>query len=298
MSEQRPVIQIERLAVSFGGESGRVRAVNEVNLTIYPRQTLGVVGESGCGKSVTALSTLQLVPRPPGLYESGRILWLENDEGDPVDLLSLSDRQMRDVRGNQIAMIFQEPMTSLNPVFTVGNQILEAIRLHQKVDRKTAVQIAIDALADVGIAAPAQRLKEYPHQLSGGMRQRVMIAMALACQPRLLLADEPTTALDVTIQAQILELLRELQARRGMSIMLIRTWAQSPCLPPVSSFRITTLSKLRSGYSLSEYLYKFPPPKSTCKTRAGPAAVPSAMRSPIQTSAIPLPVAILRSTVK
>ena len=221
MSEQRPVIQIERLAVSFGGESGRVRAVKQVDLTIYPRQTLGVVGESGCGKSVTALSMLQLVPRPPGRYESGRILWRDADDADPIDLLSLTERRMRDVRGNQIAMVFQEPMTSLNPVFTIGNQILEAIRLHQKVDRKTAVQIATDALADVGIAAPAQRLKEYPHQLSGGMRQRVMIAMALACQPRLLLADEPTTALDVTIQAQILELLRDLQSRRGMSIMLI-----------------------------------------------------------------------------
>lgn len=221
MSKERPIMQIQRLAVSFSGESGRVRAVNDVNLTIYPQQTLAVVGESGCGKSVTALSTLQLVPRPPGRYESGRIMWRNDDGDEPVDLLTLNEQQIRSVRGNQIAMIFQEPMTSLNPVYTVGNQILEAIRLHQTVNRKTAIQIAIDALADVGIAAPAQRLKEYPHQLSGGMRQRVMIAMALACQPRLLLADEPTTALDVTIQAQILELLRDLQTRRGMSIMLI-----------------------------------------------------------------------------
>ncbi|MEX0776023.1 MAG: ABC transporter ATP-binding protein [Phycisphaeraceae bacterium] len=231
-SQNKPLLQIRDLAVSFptGGRGARradqrrrVRAVNGVNLTIYPQQTLAVVGESGCGKSVTALSTLQLIPTPPGRYDGGSIHWYGQQNGDSagVDLLRLPEKKMRDIRGNQIAMIFQEPMTSLNPVYTIGEQILEAVLLHQKVTRRQAVQIAEAALRDVGIADPGNRLKEYPHQLSGGMRQRVMIAMALACQPVLLLADEPTTALDVTIQAQILELLRELQTRRHMSVLLI-----------------------------------------------------------------------------
>jgi oligopeptide/dipeptide ABC transporter ATP-binding protein len=228
----QPLLRVENLAVSFDGPAGRVRAVNGVNLSIYPGQTLGVVGESGCGKSVSALSTLQLVPTPPGRFESGSIWWkpgtMSSETGSdpvslsqPVDLLKYSEKQMQKIRGNDIAMIFQEPMTSLNPVYTVGEQILEAILLHQKVSRTQAVDIAVQALKDVGIADAASRLRVYPHQMSGGMRQRVMIAMALACQPKLLLADEPTTALDVTIQAQILELLRKLQAERGMSIMLI-----------------------------------------------------------------------------
>jgi len=196
--------------------------VNGLNLSVYPEQTLAVVGESGCGKSVSVLSTLQLVPTPPGRYENGHIWWSGDGDTPPVDLLALPEKKIRSIRGNQIAMIFQEPMTSLNPVYTIGEQILEAILLHQKkMKRRQAIQIAIDALADVGIADPEIRFKEYPHLLSGGMRQRVMIAMALACQPRLLLADEPTTALDVTIQAQILELLRKLQHERGMSILLI-----------------------------------------------------------------------------
>jgi oligopeptide/dipeptide ABC transporter ATP-binding protein len=216
---EQPLLRIDDLAVSFGGDR-LVRAVNGVNLTVYPRQTLAVVGESGCGKSVTALSTLKLVPTPPGSYDAGKILWRHGD-GPPIDLLQQSERSMRSIRGNQIAMIFQEPMTSLNPVYTIGEQILEAILLHQKVSSRQAVSIAEQALGDVGIADASGRLKEYPHQLSGGMRQRVMIAMALACQPELLLADEPTTALDVTIQAQILELLRKLQAQRGMSVLLI-----------------------------------------------------------------------------
>ncbi|MCX5661581.1 MAG: ABC transporter ATP-binding protein [Planctomycetota bacterium] len=228
---EQPLLRIENLAVSFGGDRGRVLAVNRVNFSVYPRQTLAVVGESGCGKSVTALSTLRLVPTPPGRFDGGRILWsggkgektgpASDSNTTPVNLLTLPDRDMRSIRGNQIAMIFQEPMTSLNPVYTIGEQILEAILLHQKVDRRQAVEIATAALAEVGIADPGPRLKEYPHRLSGGMRQRVMIAMALACQPRLLLADEPTTALDVTIQAQILELLRRLQEQRGMSVLLI-----------------------------------------------------------------------------
>jgi oligopeptide/dipeptide ABC transporter ATP-binding protein len=216
----QPLLQVRNLAVSFGNRYSRVRAVRDVNLTVYPRQTLAVVGESGCGKSVSAMSALQLVPTPPGRYEAGEILW-RNEDGSTVDLLKQRDRDMRRVRGKQIAMIFQEPMTSLNPVYTIGEQITEAVRLHQRVSSRQANDIAAQALTDVGIAVPYSRLKEYPHQLSGGMRQRVMIAMALACQPRLLLADEPTTALDVTIQAQILELLRRLQREHGMSVLLI-----------------------------------------------------------------------------
>jgi len=213
--DNQPLLRIEDLAVSFDTSEGVVRAVNGVNMSIYPGQTLGVVGESGCGKSVSALSTLQLVPTPPGSYDSGRIFF------DGENLLDKTEKQMQKIRGNHIAMIFQEPMTSLNPVYTVGDQILEAILLHQNVGRAEAVDIAEQALRDVGIAEPRRRLDEYPHQMSGGMRQRVMIAMALACKPRLLLADEPTTALDVTIQAQILELLRSLQNEHGMSVMLI-----------------------------------------------------------------------------
>jgi len=218
-----PLLRSEELAVSVAGEQRgqRVRAGNAVNLSIYPRQTLAVVGESGCGKSVTALSILRLVPTPPGRYDTGSIWWQSDPARQAVDLLRVSDRQMRQLRGGQIAMIFQEPMTSLNPVYTVGEQIIEAVVLHQNVMRGQAGGIVEAALADVGIADPGSRLKAYPHQLSGGMRQRVMIAMALACRPRLLLADEPTTALDVTIQAQILELLRKLQEERGMSVLLI-----------------------------------------------------------------------------
>lgn len=215
-----PLLRIENLAVSFGSPQKKIRAVMGVNLAVYPQQTLAVVGESGCGKSVSALSILQLVPTPPGIFESGRILWSPQGE-EPVDLLSYTDAQMQHVRGNQIAMIFQEPMTSLNPVYTIGEQILEAVLLHQRVTRREATCIAAEALDDVGIADAAQRLKEYPHQMSGGMRQRIMIAMALACQPALLLADEPTTALDVTIQAQILDLLHDLKQRRKMAVMLI-----------------------------------------------------------------------------
>ncbi len=223
-----PLLTIEELAVSFhtpgsgdrSATGGMVQAVTDVSLTIYPRQTLAVVGESGSGKSVSALSVLKLLPSPPAIYNRGRIMW-SGDKSAAVDLMVQGEKQMQKVRGAQIAMIFQEPMTSLNPVYTIGEQILEAILLHQNVDQGRAIDIAERALTDVGIAAPRERLKEYPHQMSGGMRQRVMIAMALACRPRLLLADEPTTALDVTIQAQILELLRKLQDEHGMSVMLI-----------------------------------------------------------------------------
>jgi len=220
---KEPVLQINNLSVSFpGGASGRrVQAADRVSMSIFPAQTLAVVGESGSGKSVSALSVLQLIPHPPGHTDGGQIWWTPDPALKPNNLLTYNDKRMRKVRGNEIAMIFQEPMTSLNPVYTVGEQVLEAILLHQKVGKDQAVAIAAQALHDVGIADPASRLKEYPHQLSGGMRQRVMIAMALACQPALLLADEPTTALDVTIQAQILELLRKLQREKQMAIMLI-----------------------------------------------------------------------------
>ena len=242
MQTQQPQLIIEDLGVSFpqadaSGRGKRFQAVRGVNLSVYPAQTLAVVGESGSGKSVSAMSILQLIPTPPGKYESGKILWRGEEQtpgeagsaeaesvsagGAYVDLLTYNDKQMRKVRGNQIAMIFQEPMTSLNPVYTIGEQITEAVLLHQKVSKSEANRIAAEALRDVGIAGPEARLKEYPHQLSGGMRQRVMIAMALACQPRLLLADEPTTALDVTIQAQILELLRTLQDTKRMAVLLI-----------------------------------------------------------------------------
>ena len=220
----RPILRVEQLAVSFdNGKGPRIQAVDGVGMTIHPRQTLAVVGESGCGKSVTAMSSLQLVPRPPGRFDRGRIMFQTSDKlgWGEVDLLTLDKNQIRKIRGNEVAMIFQEPMTSLNPVYTVGDQIVEAITLHQHVDVAKAREIALQAMRDVGIPEPERRIDAYPHQFSGGMRQRVMIAMALACQPRLLLADEPTTALDVTIQKQILDLLAELKRTRNMAIMLI-----------------------------------------------------------------------------
>ena len=189
--------------------------MQDVNLCIKKSETFALVGESGCGKSVTALSIMRLVPAPAGKIIGGEIVF-ENR-----DLLGLSERRMRAIRGNKIAMIFQEPMTSLNPVYTVGNQIVETIRLHQHKNTGEAWTDAVEMLRKVGIPDPQQRVSEYPHQMSGGMRQRVMIAMAISCKPALLIADEPTTALDVTIQAQILDLLDELQEREGMSILLI-----------------------------------------------------------------------------
>jgi oligopeptide/dipeptide ABC transporter ATP-binding protein len=213
--DQQPLLEIDQLNVAFDTNRGQLRPVRDVSYSIFPGQTLAVVGESGCGKSVTALSILRLIPSPPGRVLGGAIKF------DGNDLLSLSEKQMRDVRGKDIAMIFQEPMTSLNPVYTIGDQIAEAVTLHQGVGTRQAYSIAERALADVGIADPHRRIGEYPHQMSGGMRQRVMIAMALSCKPKLLIADEPTTALDVTIQAQILELLRKLQRETGMAILLI-----------------------------------------------------------------------------
>ncbi len=219
MIETSALLKIRDLSVSFAAAAGaacRVRAVDGVSLSLHPARTLAVVGESGSGKSVTALSILRLLPPPPhALLERGEVIF----EGR--DLLKLPQREMLRVRGGGIAMIFQEPMTSLNPVLTIGEQIIEAIMRHHRVLRRAAKEMAGAALREVGINDSQTRLNAYPHQFSGGMRQRVMIAMALACQPRVLLADEPTTALDVTIAAQILDLLRRLQRERGLAIMLV-----------------------------------------------------------------------------
>jgi oligopeptide/dipeptide ABC transporter ATP-binding protein len=209
------LIQVKNLRTSFFTADGEVRAVDGVSFAIKEGETLGLVGESGCGKSVTALSILRLVPSPPGKIVGGEILYRDRD------LLRLTGEEMRKIRGNEISMVFQEPMTSLNPVFTIGNQIGEAIRLHQGLGRQEAREKTVEMLRLVKIADPEARIDDYPHQLSGGMRQRVMIAMALSCNPSLLIADEPTTALDVTVQAQILELMRELQTRLGMALLLI-----------------------------------------------------------------------------
>jgi oligopeptide/dipeptide ABC transporter ATP-binding protein len=214
-SDPETLLEIRDLHTYFHVMDGTVKAVDGVTFSLKRGETLGLVGESGCGKSVTALTIMQLLDMPPGEIASGQI-WF-----DGRDLLQLDSDDMRQVRGADIAMIFQEPMTSLNPVFTIGDQISEAIVLHQHVGKKEAWVRSIDALRSVGIPAPERRVKQYPHEMSGGIRQRVMIAMALSCNPKLLLADEPTTALDVTIQAQILELIKELQARTGAALLLI-----------------------------------------------------------------------------
>ncbi len=208
------LLEVDQLQTHFRTPDGVLRAVDGLSLKIEAGQTLAIVGESGCGKSVTAMSILRLIPEPPGKI-AGSIRF----EGR--NLLEISQRELRAIRGNEISMIFQEPMTSLNPVLTVGRQIRETLRLHQGLSRKAAQARALEMLNLVGIPEPKRRLGEYPHQLSGGMRQRVMIAIALACNPKLLIADEPTTALDVTIQAQILDLMRELKQRVGAAIMLI-----------------------------------------------------------------------------
>lgn len=217
-----PLLEILCLTTVFPTDDGPVRAVQDVSFSIRRGQTVGLVGESGCGKSVTGLSMLQLVPNP-GRIEKGQILYRRKDHAPPVDIAQLAPHgdAIRSIRGNDIAMVFQEPMTSLNPVYTVGNQIAESVILHQHVGKAEARARAIDMLAKVGIPNPGQRVDEYPHQLSGGMRQRVMIAMALCCQPALIIADEPTTALDVTIQAQVLDLMKQLQRESGMSILII-----------------------------------------------------------------------------
>ncbi|HKZ07812.1 MAG TPA: ABC transporter ATP-binding protein [Methylomirabilota bacterium] len=209
------LLEVKNLKTYFFTDEGTVRAVDGVDLHIDKSETLGVVGESGCGKSVTALSVMKLIPQPPGKIVEGQILY------DGKNLVDMPAGQMRKIRGKEISMIFQEPMTSLNPVFTCGEQIAEALRLHEGLGRREAMDKTVEMLKLVHIPNAERRVKEYPHQLSGGMRQRIMIAMALSCNPKLLIADEPTTALDVTIQAQILELLNELKARLKMAIMLI-----------------------------------------------------------------------------
>ncbi|MBW1699556.1 MAG: ABC transporter ATP-binding protein [Deltaproteobacteria bacterium] len=217
----KPLLEVKNLKTYFYTWDGVVRAVDGIDFVIEPEKTLGVVGESGCGKSVTAQSIMGLIEMPPGKIEAGEILYYRN--GDVVDLAKLDPkgREMRSIRGNEIAMIFQEPMTSLNPAFTIGNQIIEAIILHQNLTKKEAQDRAVEMLEAVGIPSPKHRLKEYPHQLSGGMRQRAMIAMALSCNPALLIADEPTTALDVTIQAQVLDLMNELRREYNTAIKFI-----------------------------------------------------------------------------
>jgi oligopeptide/dipeptide ABC transporter ATP-binding protein len=210
-----PLLQVEELRTYFYTEEGVVKAVDGVTFHIEPGEILGLVGESGCGKTVSALSILRLIPIPPGKIVSGSVQF----EGE--DLMTMSEAEIRHIRGNQIAMIFQEPMTSLNPVLTIGRQLTETLELHLKMDRASAIQRAIELLEVVGISEARSRINDYPHQFSGGMRQRVMIAMALSCNPKLLLADEPTTALDVTIQAQILELLTRLTRELGTSVIII-----------------------------------------------------------------------------
>ncbi|WP_425450240.1 ABC transporter ATP-binding protein [Virgifigura deserti] len=215
MSAEQPLLQVEDLSVGFATEEGRITVVEDVSFTVAAGRTVGLVGESGCGKSVTAMSIMRLQPSPPSHIDGGRILF----EG--TDLLALPESAMRGVRGDRIGMIFQEPMTSLNPTLSIGFQIGEVLRLHRGMTGAAAREKSIEILRLVGVGAVERRVDQYPHQLSGGLRQRVMIAMALVCNPRLLIADEPTTALDVTIQAQILELLRRLQRELGMAILLI-----------------------------------------------------------------------------
>jgi len=209
------LLDVRELGVEFQTRKGVARVLEHVSFSLAHGQTLGVVGESGCGKSMTALAIMRLIPTPPGRITDGQVLF------DGRDLLRLPEHEMREVRGNRVSMIFQEPMTSLNPVYTVGEQIAEAVRLHQNADRRAATERAVQMLEAVGIPAARNRVHEYPHQFSGGMRQRVMIAMALACNPAVLIADEPTTALDVTVQAQIFDLISDLRERTGAAVMLI-----------------------------------------------------------------------------
>jgi peptide/nickel transport system ATP-binding protein len=216
VDERKSVLQVKNLQTTFFTDSGEIPAVDHIDFHLKEGEVLGIVGESGCGKSVTSLSIMGLVPSPPGKIVGGEILF--NDH----DLLKMSEAEMRHVRGNDIAMIFQEPMTSLNPLFTIGNQLIEAVLIHNKKwSKKKATERAIEMLKLVGLPRASDLMKDYPHQLSGGMRQRVMIAMALVCDPTVLIADEPTTALDVTIQAQILKLMKELNTRLNTAVLLI-----------------------------------------------------------------------------
>ena len=211
----QPLLEVKNLKTQFFTQDGVVKAVNGISFQLLPGETLGIVGESGCGKSITAMSVMRLIPTPPGKIVDGQVVF------QGKDILKMSDEQVRDIRGNDIAMIFQDPMTSLNPVLSINRQISETLELHMNMSKSQARQRAIELLRMVGIPNAEQRVDQYPHQFSGGMRQRVMIAMALSCNPKMLIADEPTTALDVTIQAQILDLMRKLQQERGTAVMLI-----------------------------------------------------------------------------
>ncbi|MBN2658445.1 MAG: ABC transporter ATP-binding protein [Spirochaetales bacterium] len=215
MEDKNTILEVKNLKTFFHTEEGVVKAVNDVSFSIHDGETLGIVGESGCGKSVTSFSIMGLVPMPPGKIEGGEILYKGKD------LLKIGNRGMQKIRGNEISMIFQEPMTALNPVMTVGRQITEVLELHTKLSAEEQWKKAVDMIRKVGISEPEKRANSYPHELSGGMRQRIMIAMALACEPSLLIADEPTTALDVTIQAQILELMKEMQKEYNSALLLI-----------------------------------------------------------------------------
>ncbi len=223
LAHANTILEVKDLKTYFFLENGTVRAVDGVNFSLDRKTTLGLVGESGCGKSITAMSIMRLIQSPPGKIVDGHIFLRQNGGGRVVDIAKLDPRgsQMRNIRGGQVAMVFQEPMTSLNPLYTVGAQIAESVELHQKLGHKGAMDRALEMLQKVQISGPKQRLNEYPHQLSGGMRQRVMIALALSCNPAILIADEPTTALDVTVQAQILDLMRDLQNDFGSSIIMI-----------------------------------------------------------------------------
>lgn len=215
MINERPLLYVENLKVYFQTNGTRARAVDGISFEVRENETVCIVGESGCGKTVSALSILGLVPMPPGEIVNGKIIF------SGQNLLKLDEKKMQRIRGNQISMVFQEPLTSLNPVFTIGDQIGEAVRTHKQIDTKALFQYCVQLLKDVGIPSPEERYSDYPHQLSGGQRQRVMIAMALACDPDLVIADEPTTALDVTVQAQIIDLFRSIQKKRSMSVLYI-----------------------------------------------------------------------------
>jgi len=244
------LLNIENLHTEFSTPEGKVKAVDGLSFGISKGQTLGILGESGCGKSVTALSILGLLSQPTGKITQGRI----NFNG--MDLCLLPDKKMRAIRGNQISMIFQEPMTSLNPVYTIGNQISEVFLTHQRTTKKLAVEQAVSMLEKVGIPSPEKRANDYPHQLSGGMRQRVMIAMALACRPQLLIADEPTTALDVTIQAQILDLMMVLQEEYGMALMMITH--DLGVISEVSDFVLVMYAGQVMEYSPADIIFETP----------------------------------------
>jgi oligopeptide/dipeptide ABC transporter ATP-binding protein len=244
------LLNIENLHTEFATPEGNVKAVDGLSFNISKGQTLGILGESGCGKSVTALSILGLLSQPTGKITKGSI----NFNG--INLCSLSNEKMRTIRGNQISMVFQEPMTSLNPVYTVGNQISEVFLAHQRTSKKQAVEQAIKMLEKVGIPSPEKRANDYPHQLSGGMRQRVMIAMALACRPQLLIADEPTTALDVTIQAQILDLMMILQEEYGMALMMITH--DLGVISEVSDHVLVMYAGQVMEYAPAEYIFETP----------------------------------------